>query len=432
MYGENPYGYDPYQQNGRQSSSEDAGQGRPPASSYSRQGAASHLYEEGGYWVSGPPYDAAHNAPPVGNGRKPKKEKKHGSSKLVALVLTASLVAGMAGSGFTYGLLQSGAVATAEDDRRVVLQTVSPTSGSENVTYASVVEEVAAVASPSVVEVSTEYKSTHPFLGSYITSGAGSGVIISEDGYIITNDHVVSGSDAITVRTATGEVYEARLVGTDPQTDIAVLKVDASGLPATVFADSDVAVVGQTVVAIGNPLGTLGGTVTEGVISAKDREITIGGETMVLLQTSAAISPGNSGGGLFDKNGHLVGVVNAKSGEDNVEGIGFAIPSNTARAVAQDLIENGHVTGRPDLGVEIREISGVEVRYYGLTKSGVYVLSNADDGSLQAGDLLVRIDGVQVSTESEVKNVLSRYSAGDVVELEVERGGRTQSVSLTL
>lgn len=175
--------------------------------------------------------------------------------------------------------------------------------------------------SPSVVEVFTETKQVSNWFQEYVTEGAGSGVVLSEDGYIVTNHHVIDGANTIKVRLSNGQAYTATLTGTDEKTDLAVLKINASGLKAAKLTDSTTVRVGDFVIAIGNPLGELGGTVTEGIISAKDREITIDGETMTLLQTSAAVNPGNSGGGLFNLSGELVGVVNAKSSGNDIEGL---------------------------------------------------------------------------------------------------------------
>lgn len=218
---------------------------------------------------------------------------------------------------------------------------------------ADIVDETA----PSVVEVFTETKQVSNWFQEYVTEGAGSGVILSEDGYIVTNHHVIDGANTIKVRLSNGQTYAAELTGTDEKTDLAVLKINASGLAAAKLTDSSTVRVGDFVIAIGNPLGELGGTVTEGIISAKDRKVTVDGEAMTLLQTSAAVNPGNSGGGLFDLNGELVGVVNAKSSGNDIEGLAFAIPANTVKEITQELIQYGYVTGRPQLGVSVAQIT---------------------------------------------------------------------------
>ena len=220
------------------------------------------------------------------------------------------------------------------------------------------ISQIASVVSPSVVAITTEQMSGSQtwFGGYYVQSGAGSGVIISEDGYILTCAHVVNGATSIQVQLDNGDTYDATIVGQDTTSDVAVIKVEATGLTPAVIGDSNALAVGETVVAVGNPLGTLSNTVTNGIISALNREVTVEDNDMTLLQTSASISPGNSGGGLFNANGELIGIVNAKSSYSEAEGIGFAIPIDSGMEIAQQLIENGSVV-RPALGVQIYEVT---------------------------------------------------------------------------
>ena len=263
-------------------------------------------------------------------------------------------------------------------------------------------------------------------------------MIISEDGYILTNNHVIEGQSSIKVTTSDGQEYDATVVSTDDKTDIAVLKIEASGLTPAVIGDSDSLVVGETAVAVGNPLGELGGTVTDGIISALDREVTVEGKNMTLLQTSAAVSPGNSGGGLFNEKGELVGIVNAKSGGDNVEGIGFAVPINTAMEVAEQLIANGYVSGRPAMGIQVIAITDLQTAMQaGVSQLGVYVQSvdpgsAAEQAGLQVGDLFVSVDGTAVSTTSDVTAVLDEHQVGDVIEVQVVRDKQVLSLNVTL
>ena len=207
------------------------------------------------------------------------------------------------------------------------------------------IPEIAALNSDSVVEIYTEFIVNGWRMTQYVSEGAGSGVVISKNGYIVTNNHVIDSANKITVQLNDGTEYEAELIGKDSRTDIAVIKIDASDLKPAVWGDSDGLVVGELAVAIGNPLGKLGGTVTDGIISALSRDIEIDGHMMNLLQTSAAVNPGNSGGGLFNGKGELIGVVNAKSTGSDIEGIGFAIPANLAKSIADELIKNGKVEG---------------------------------------------------------------------------------------
>ena len=266
-----------------------------------------------------------------------------------------------------------------------------------------------------------------------MTEGAGSGVILSEDGYIVTNHHVIDGANTIKVRLSNGQAYTAVLTGTDEKTDLAVLKINVSGLPAAKLADSSTVRVGDFVIAIGNPLGELGGTVTEGIISAKDREVTIDGETMTLLQTSAAVNPGNSGGGLFNLDGELVGVVNAKSSGDDIEGLAFAIPANTVKEITQELIQHGYVTGRPQLGISVAQITkpGMGRQTYYSTP-GLYITQSSVDNGLKAGDRIIKIDGTTINNAADVSTVLDRHSVGDVVEVIVSRSGKEITVDVKL
>lgn len=287
--------------------------------------------------------------------------------------------------------------------------------------------------SPSVVEVFTETKQVSSWFQEYVTEGAGSGVILSEDGYIVTNHHVIDGANTIKVRLSNGQAYTAVLTGTDEKTDLAVLKINVSGLPAAKLADSSTVRVGDFVIAIGNPLGELGGTVTEGIISAKDREVTIDGETMTLLQTSAAVNPGNSGGGLFNLDGELVGVVNAKSSGDDIEGLAFAIPANTVKEITRELIQHGYVTGRPQLGISVAQITkpGMGRQTYYSTP-GLYITQSSVDNGLKAGDRIIKIDGTIINNAADVSTVLERHSVGDVVEVIVSRSGKEITVDVKL
>lgn len=310
----------------------------------------------------------------------------------------------------------------------------TPSTTADTMNVSSIVTK----ASPSVVEVSTEQATTNAWFQQYVTSGAGSGVIISEDGYIVTNNHVVSGASQIRVTLHDKQEYTATLIGTDSKTDIAVLKIDATGLPAATLGNSDNLVVGEFALAVGNPLGSLGGTVTDGIISALDREVNVQGQSMRLLQTNAAVSPGNSGGGLFNGNGELIGIVNAKSSASNTEGLGFAIPINTAIQVAQELINNGYVTGRPALGVTVLSVSDLQTAMqYGVNRLGVYITELVENGAaqkagLQVGDMFVSVGETAISSSSDVTDALDSYQVGDSVDIQVIRDNKILTVSLVL
>lgn len=293
-------------------------------------------------------------------------------------------------------------------------------------TAATVVAKVA----DTVVEIYTETL-TSSWYGQYVTSGAGSGVIVSPEGHIVTNHHVVDGARTITVRLTDGAEYTATVVGSDEQNDIAVLWIDAQDRTLSVakLGSSYDLVVGEEILAIGNPMGSLGGTVTYGRISATARSIAVSNTQMTLLQVDAPINPGNSGGGLFNMAGELIGVVNAKMSDEDIEGLGFAIPIDTAYDVMVDLIAYGYVTGRPALGLTLRTVqSGNYYRY----ENYVYIVESAYTDELKEGDYLLKIDDTSVSTVDDVSAALVNYRVGDTVVLTVQRGNQTLTVSLVL
>lgn len=308
----------------------------------------------------------------------------------------------------------------------------------ENVEIGELMSMEAAISAvkDSVVEITTEtVKSGFGGFSQYVVSGAGSGVIISSGGYIITNNHVIDGASNIIVRLSDGSEYQATLIGTDSKTDVAVVSITpAEGValtPAVIGLGNNL-VLGQAVIAIGNPLGELGGTVTDGIISSLTREISVEGSgTMTLLQTNAAVSPGNSGGGLFDLYGRLVGIVNAKFSGDGVEGISFAIPIDTAWDIAEQLIDKGYVSDRPDLGITLKQ-----VQYgYSIMGSIYYQVVVADPGNvegLRADDVIVSIDDVDVTMLSEITDIISTHQIGDVVTVTVIRGRRYYEIDVTL
>lgn len=356
------------------------------------------------------------------NEMPPKFKRRNISSNIITIVICCILsgIIGFVSAKIAYSGSDSNGV-------NIIQQKVNSNSDVE----IEDVSDIAAKCGPSVVEITTESVSSgNSFYGQYISTGAGSGVIISEDGYIVTNNHVIENANRITVKTGEGNEYEAQLIGTDSQTDIAVIKIDAKDLVKATFGDSSNLEVGNIVIAIGNPLGELGGTVTTGIISALERQITVENEQMTLLQTDAAINPGNSGGGLFDENGNLIGIVNAKESSTGVEGLGFAIPINTVTEIIDELIENGSVTSRPVLGVSLYDVSSSS-QYYRQSEyeEGVYIVQiveggAADKAGLEQNDRIVSFDGKNVSTSAEVKSILRKHKIGDKVEIVVNRNGK--------
>lgn len=306
-------------------------------------------------------------------------------------------------------------------------------SNSNTVAGALSIPEIASLTSNCVVEIYTETVTSGGRMRQFVAEGAGSGVIIRSDGYIATNNHVISSARKITVRLRSGIEYDAALVGRDSKTDLAVLKINATGLKSAIYGDSSKLVVGELAVAIGNPLGQLGGTVTEGIISALSRSIDIDGEMMALLQTSAAVNPGNSGGGLFNGYGELIGVVNAKSSGSDIEGIGFAIPVNTVKSVAEALIQYGYVPGRIDLGATLIDVNDARsAMMYRLQTTGIYVSQANSDSGLQAGDRIISVDGKEIKSVSDIKSLIDTRKVGDTLNIIVSRRNQNVSVALML
>lgn len=363
-----------------------------------------------------------------------KNEKK--ASKILWLLLCAlvGFASGIGGTMLTMTLSKGSISKNSDVLYQSVIQT---TAGGEEVSSMST-QDIVANVKDSVVEITTSVTKTTVFLEQYVTSGAGSGVVFSKEGLIVTNHHVIEGADEIKVRLASGEEYIAELIASDAQTDLAVLRIDADNLQPAVLGDSDTLNVGESVLAIGNPLGSLGGTVTEGILSATDRDITIDGQSMTLLQTSAAINPGNSGGGLFNSRGELIGIVNAKSSGSDIEGLGFAIPINIAKSVVSDLVEKGKVSGRLTLGIKYYEISSITqamqhgVNTLGLLVSEVTPNSNAAAAGIQANDIIIEADGQQITTSDDLKSALSSHKVGDTMTFTVVRDKEYVELSCTL
>ena len=246
-----------------------------------------------------------------------------------------------------------------------------------------------------------------------------------------TNKKVDDLKKEFTTHKEDGEEYKATLIASDVQTDLAVIRIEAENLQPAVLGVSADMNVGDDVYAIGNPLGSLGGTVTEGILSAKDREITIEGQNMTLLQTSAAINPGNSGGGLFNAKGELIGVVNAKSSGSDIEGLGFAIPIDIAKTVVNDLVENGKVSGRLVLGISYYEINSLtDAMKYGVNALGLLVgevtpNSNASRAGIQVNDVIVEVDGKQVETTDDLRSSLTKKEPKRIPFLLIQKEKRT-------
>ena len=281
----------------------------------------------------------------------------------------------------------------------------------------------------------------------YTQTAAGSGVIISEDGYVLTNNHVISGADKITVYVNPGDgseeqSYEATLVGSSESNDIAVLKIDATGLNAATFGDSDQIEVGELAVAIGNPMGQVHGSVTAGIISAVEQELTIDDVTINAIQTDAAINPGNSGGALFDSYGNVIGIVYAKSSSVSIEGIGYAIPVNNIKdLVAQmindpDSVKDQTKGSQIMLGITIRDITEEMSKQYSMPV-GVYItevssMSAAERAGLQKGDIITEFAGETVTSADDLNAIKAKQTSGDTVSVKIDRNGKTLTLDLVV
>lgn len=398
-------------------------------------------------WSSSDGVTRTHRAKGV---KKPKKPRQPGKpvsltrkslALLIALCVVVSALFGFGGSYLANALNggHSGSSKTASVSKNGYK--LEDATGSK-----MTVQEVTNKTKDSVVEIKTESVSADAWMQQYVTEGAGSGVVMTVDGYIMTNNHVIDGASKITVTTSDDKEYEAKLVGTDSITDIAVLKISAKNLTPATYGNSDQLAVGDMAVAIGNPLGELGGTVSAGIISALDRELAIDGKTMTLLQTDASINPGNSGGGLFNGDGQLIGIVVAKSSGSNVEGLGFAIPINKAADVAQQLMDKGYVSDQPSTGMSYAESSqgNGAAQFFGNSQdsqsqsssAAVYIQevtgTNAKKAGFQSGDLVYAVDGTRITSFNTLSSIVTSHKVGDKLTYTIVRGNQTKEIKLTL
>ena len=429
--------------------------GQQPGGNFAGQQSGGHGFagqQPGGEactssWSSSDGVTRTHRAKGV---KKPKKPRQPGKpisltrkslALLIALCVVVSALFGFGGSYLANALNggHSGSSKTASVSKNGYK--LEDATGSK-----MTVQEVTNKTKDSVVEIKTESVSADAWMQQYVTEGAGSGVVMTADGYIMTNNHVIDGASKITVTTSDDKEYEAKLVGTDSITDIAVLKISAKNLTPATYGNSDQLAVGDMAVAIGNPLGELGGTVSAGIISALDRELAIDGKTMTLLQTDASINPGNSGGGLFNGDGQLIGIVVAKSSGSNVEGLGFAIPINKAADVAQQLMEKGYVSDQPSTGMSYAESSqgNGAAQFFGNSQdsqsqsssAAVYIQevtgTNAKKAGFQSSDLVYAVDGTRITSFNTLSSIVTSHKVGDKLTYTIVRGNQTKEIKLTL
>jgi len=391
---------------------------------------------------------------PILSSEEPKPRKKSRLPGLIALALCFSLLGSVLGAGgvllaHNYLIPQesTGSTEPTDGEKEEDSNLSGILQGNRENTVIEIVDvetgklmtpaEVYAANVNSTVGITTSI--TTNFWGQTTTSAAsGSGFIISQDGYILTNHHVIEDATTITVSMYSGESYSAKLIGYDENNDLAVLKIDAKGLSPVILGDSDNLNVGDSVLAIGNPLGELTFSLTAGAISAKGREITMSnGITMNLLQTDCAINSGNSGGALFNLYGEVIGITNAKfsgssNGSASIDNIGFAIPMNSIRSIVESIIEKGYIS-KPFLGVTVSDVSP-EYQMFGLPLGAavqeVSKDSPAEDAGVQVGDIITAINGTTITGRLGVKSAVTGAKAGDRMVLTVYRKGQT--VELTV
>ena len=389
---------------------------------------------------------------PVREARPPKEKKTVGLGALIALCLVCALLGGLSG-GAVAGSLMDSRMDKLETNVAELGETASepvlvPTAPGTTVAKSDDEGGLSAgdiydMACEQVVGITTEVTGTNLFGMPVSGAVTGSGFIISEDGYILTNYHVVEeankGKLDVTVILHDGTQYTAQIVAFEADNDVAVLKIDAEGLKPAVIGDSDSLRVGDTVYAVGNPLGELEFSMTTGHVSAKDRSIVTdnNGESIAMFQIDAAVNSGNSGGPVYNGEGQVVGIVTAKYASTGVEGIGFAIPINDAASIANDLITKGYVTGKARLGVSVNaNYNEMYAQYYGWpmgayidgTESG----SCAEKAGIEKGDIITKFDGEEIKGYDDLRAAVKRHSAGDSVELEVYRADESRIVTVVL
>ena len=368
---------------------------------------------------------------------KPVKKNRMGL-KIIALALCCALLGGAVGGGIVWGVGRSGDETSVNVSGRTVSQVALKTVDGKTAMSDA---EVYAANVNSVVSINITATSDPNFFGQTTqTAGAGSGFILTPDGYIVTNYHVVGDADTVKVTLYNGDSYDAQYIGGDEDYDIAVIKIEAENLPNVTLGDSDSLNVGDHILAIGNPLGELTFSMSEGIASSVNRAIDVDGTPFNMIQVTAAINPGNSGGPLFNEYGEVVGIVSAKYSSyasQSVEGLGFAIPINDVAAMIQDIMTNGYVSNKAYLGITpgtMNEQMAAQYRY-DVTK-GVFIYSvedgsAADKAGLKMGDVIMKIDGTDVDSYQDLVALKKKYSAGDESTFTIYRDGKQQDVSVT-
>lgn len=391
---------------------------------------------------------------PPPKAEKPKKKiklkKPNDMVKLIAACLVCALLGGIGGGALVASKVSNGSSSATATDSPLT-KAGSSASGDKSATAVSSGEtlsgsQIYSLGCTQVVGITTEITSTN-YLGMKSTSAVtGSGFIVTSDGYIVTNYHVIADAHAggykVSVMTYDGTKYDAEIKGVEESNDIAVLKINATGLSAATLGDSDDLQVGETIYAIGNPLGELSFTMTNGMVSALDRDITTQdsatGETNTnnMFQISAAVNEGNSGGPVYNTKGEIIGIVTAKYSDTGVEGLGFAIPINDVSDVVDQLIKQGYVSGKSSLGIKVTTVDSAVAQYYNMVE-GAYVNeieagSCSEKAGLKVGDIITAVNDKKVTSSSELSAAKKGYKAGETITLKVYRSGQYQDVEVTL
>lgn len=385
----------------------------------------------------------------IKNGGKEKKAggKKKGFGKFIAACLICALLGGAVGGGVAWKLIPSDSGDSTSNgsslnvaDSTSTGSTSVPTVDGSTLTGA----QIYALGCEQAVAITTEITYTN-FLGMQTSSAvSGSGFIVTSDGYIVTNYHVISeayeGGYDISVILYNGDTYDADIVGVEDDNDIAVLKIDATGLSAVTLGSSDSIEVGDTIYCIGNPLGELSFSMTTGSVSALDRDITTSNDdgtttTNNMFQIDAAVNEGNSGGPVYNTEGQVVGIVTAKYEDTGVEGLGFAIPIDDVTDIINQLIQNGYVSGKAYLGISVQTVSSAAEQYYSMT-AGAYVTnvvegSCSDNAGIKVGDIITAIDDTEITSSSDLVTAKRKYSAGDTATLKIYRSGEYINIEVT-
>ena len=382
-----------------------------------------------------------------------KEKNKNGFGKTVVVPFISGLLGATVVVGTCFGVPSVKEYLFGNSNNSVLTSTSNNQPANSNVTYVSLQNysdtgvSVAEKVKPSIVGINVQYSVNSIFSrGTSLASASGSGIIISEDGYILTNNHIINSNSnnsyyqlseatKITVLLYNDETeYEATVVGTDEQTDLAVIKIEKSGLTAAELGDSDSVKVGEFSMAIGNPLG-LDSSVTSGIISAVNRKVTSDGKTFNLIQTDAAINSGNSGGALVNGKGQVIGVNTLKIQATGVEGMGFAIPINSTKDIYEQLIKYKKVK-RPYIGIGGRDLDEATAKQFNLVV-GVYVssieeFSSAEKAGIKVGDVIIAVDNKNITTMDELNEIKNAHNIGDTIELKINRNGTEMNVSITL